>query len=335
MERIYRACQFMLIFILISSCHIRAAAGNLTLAYRTGCEDEPLCLKCGPTGCMKCPQFIAIDSRTCVQECSRGYSPQWSTLPEFMGQICRPTGFASPMLEATVGILVGCLVCAGIIGATVYTIRRRRRRKCLQEALIDDTIERAEFLKQLDELRPNAEYFLAMLNDTRRQIRKLHLAGDTTGATAYCQIVRDLAKILLLINKPADLLNGPPHDWNRLSTWAVRVLERYKPQIAQLIDFLQSPAADPRLASCQHHTFKSTTTTSTTTASESPNMQLQHFGSLISLHDLDDIQGAGDTFGSNFNSLKRSSDITGSSLWLEDEFFKLGLRPQDEITTEL
>lgn len=113
------------------------------------------------------------------------------------------------------------------------------------------------------------------------------------------------------------------------------VFRRYKPQIAQLIDFLQSPAADPRLASCQHHTFKSTTTTSTTTASESPNMQLQHFGSLISLHDLDDIQGAGDTFGSNFNSLKRSSDITGSSLWLEDEFFKLGLRPQDEITTEL
>ncbi|XP_059610785.1 uncharacterized protein LOC132257771 isoform X2 [Phlebotomus argentipes] len=297
------------------------------------CEDQPQCLKCGPTGCMKCPKYIAIDSRTCVSECPRGYAPQWSTAADFMGQICRPTGFASPVLEATVGILVGCLLCAGIIATTLYIIRRKRRRKCLQEALIDDTIERAEFLKQLDELRPNAEYFLAMLNDTRRQIRKLHLAGDTTGATAYCQIVRDLAKILLLINKPADVLNGPPHDWSRLSSWAVRVLERYKPQIAQLIDFLQSPAADPRLAACQHHTFKSTTTTSTT-ASESPNLQMQHFGSLISLHDLDDAQAA-DPFGSNFSSLKRSSDIAGSTLWLEDEFFKLGLRPQDEITTEL
>lgn len=323
-------------------------------------EDLVNCLKCGPSGCVKCPQLIEIDTRRCVEECARGYSSQWSTTNDFMGRVCRPSAmgphhfFLTIVLVTTVALL-GC----AIVLSVVFCLRKRRRKKTIRDKLIDDSVTRAEFLRQLEDLRPNAEYFLGMLNDTRRQIRKLHANGDVTGTQAYRPIVRDLAKILLLVNKPVQLLAGPPNDWLRLFMWAQRILERYKPQMSPLIDFLQSDQnltlADSRLAACQHHTFKSNTTNSTTT-SDSPEMQPRHsYGCLISLQDFDmrssatlparsdqlmtvTSAGGGGGFkmlGNNSSNRHSVSDVHNSALWLEEEFFNLGLRPQDEITTEL
>lgn len=280
------------------------------------------------------------------------------------------------MLATIVGLTVGAVLCLILLIVGVVAIKRKQRAKQLRCMYIDDTIERDDFLKQLDELRPNAEYFLAMLNDTRRQIRKLFLAGDHAGANAYRSIVRDLAKILILLNRPVELIAQPPHDWSRVYTWALRILDRYKPQIAELIDFLQTPTPahpmmmmDARLDTSKYSTFKSTDTSSTTmttntlmaagtlssgaadssshhtaanTALTPPigNMhQMQLFGSLISLHEIEnEPRPSTNPFRNSFSTMKSnypSSDIHGSSVWLEDEFFKLGFRPQDEITTEL
>lgn len=259
--------------------------------------------------------------------------------------------FFLAMVSVTFVAFIGCILVLSLI----FCLRKRRRRKTIRDKLIDDTVARAEFLRQLEELRPNAEYFLGMLNDTRRQIRKLHVNGDTMGAQAYRPIVRDLAKILLLVNKPIELLQGPPSDWLRLFMWAQRILDRYKPQMSPLIDFLQSSpmlTSDPRLATCQHHTFKSNTTNSTTT-SDSPVLEPRHsYGCLISLQDFDmrssvtlprtdqltTTRSGGGGFkmlGSSSSKRHSVSDVHNSALWLEDEFFNLGLRPQDEITTEL
>lgn len=285
----------------------------------------------------------------CVEECARGYASQWSTMPDYMGRVCKPNSIAANALfVSVVGITFGMIFCCILVISVVYCLRKRRRKKSIRDKLIDEDIARNDFLRQLAELRPNAEYFLGMLNDTRRQIRKLHVSGDTMGAQAYRPVVRDLAKILLLVNKPIELLPGPPPDWLRLFMWAQRILDRYKPQMSPLIDFLQSSPTlitDPRLAACQHHTFKSNTTNSTTT-SESPNMQRQAtFGSLISLQDFDyrsavtlprnAEQPTKMSSSSSSNKRHSISDVHNSALWLEDEFFNLGLRPQDEITTEL
>ena len=112
-----------------------------------------------------------------------------------------------------------------------------------------------------------------------------------------------------------------------------------------LIDFLQSSPTllnDPRLDPCQHHTFKSNTTNSTG-ASDSPVMDR----CLISLQDFDmrssvtlprmDNSGGFKMMGGSASSSNRHSvsDVNSSAMWLEDEFYRLGLRPQDEITTEL
>jgi hypothetical protein len=263
-----------------------------------------------------------------------------------MGRICYPVGLTGSTLATIVGIVTGVILCIIFVVFSIAMVKRKKRRKTMKESLIDTRLDRNEFLKQLDELRPQSEYFLQMLNDTRRQIRKLHNSGDILAAKSYTPVVRDLAKILILLNRPVQLISGPPHDWNRLSAWAELILDRYKPQLTQLIEFLQSPAGtvgDPRLVSSQLSTFKhnplsiSPTTTGTNTLESSTSQAQQLLGSLISLQEFDDSNQP-NQFGDSFNHVKcylSSSGLTSSSLFLEDEFFKLGFRPQDEITTEL
>lgn len=321
-----------------------ASENSMPTSSITGCSSssDANCLKCNIEGCVKCPMLLQVNTRRCIDVCPSGYVEQWSTSPDFMGRICQPTSISGPILAAIVGITAGFLVCVALIIGAFVLVRKKRRRKHIKEKLINETnIDRADFLRQLDDIRPEAEYILAMLNDTRRQIRKLYLSGETASANSYRPIIRDLAKLLILLNRPIELIPSPPPDWNRLYTWAERALERYKPQVGQLIDFLQAPP-DPRLDPFKNSTFRSKNNGLTTTdalSSSLPNQQqLQLFGSLISLHEFEEPHPS-DPFNSNSYSNNKgnliSTDLHASSLWLEDEFFKLGFRPQDEITTEL
>ncbi|KAJ6638275.1 hypothetical protein Bhyg_11009 [Pseudolycoriella hygida] len=268
-------------------------AGNLTVSYSTDCGSEPGCLKCTSKGCIKCPHFITFDQKKCVPECPNGYVEEWSTVPELMGRVCRSNGYSDPMTATIVGLTAGAIFCFVIVIFGIIIIKRKQRRKSLRDALIDDSIEREDFLKQLDELRPNAEFFLAMLNDTRRQIRKLYLSGENAAANSYRPIT------------PTPTMS------------------------------------DPRIGSSQYSTFKSTNTATTAMSSDTKNLQqMQIFGSLISLHEFEEPHSSNPFKRNSCSTLKSvnnypSSDIHGSSVWLEDEFFKLGFRPQDEITTEL
>ncbi|EDV90660.1 uncharacterized protein LOC6569575 [Drosophila grimshawi] len=324
------------------------------------------CLRCNKAGCIKCPLYLVTDTRQCVDECPTGYLDQWSAHTEFMGRVCVPTGYSGPLMAALAGLLGGFLVCLSLLAVAVLLVRRKRRRKSVKQKLINEnTMDRADFMRQLNEMRPNAEYFLAMLNDTRRQIRKLYLSGEVAAANSYRPIVRDLAKLLILLNRPMELIPTPPHDWARLYAWSEQALERYKPQVGQLIDFFQASQnghevlyAAPAKKQPGHSIYRqqqhqqqqkhpSTPTKGNQLGgdllpgdrnSNASAQQKQHlFGSLISLHEFEEPR-ASDPFGSSFNTLKSGnliSDLNASSLWLEDEFYKLGFRPQDEITTEL
>lgn len=174
--------------------------------------------------------------------------------------------------------------------------------------------ERREFLKHLATLRGEANTFLSMLNDTRRQVREVYYAGNNgdgaVGVQAYRYVenpssfsfsplklislslrpvLRDLARILVLVNRRDDEIPVPPDDWQRLLAWAERLLRRYKrhsspevsfrggsfapsslmyrtldriiifrcetilsiSKVAQLVTFLQQPASPIQLASPQ------------------------------------------------------------------------------------
>ncbi|KAL7729874.1 hypothetical protein ACLKA6_014724 [Drosophila palustris] len=320
------------------------------------------CLRCNKAGCIKCPLYLVTDTRQCVEQCPTGYLDQWSAHTEFMGRVCVPTGYSGPLMAALAGLLGGFLVCLSLLAVSVMLVRRKRRRKSVKQKLINEnTMDRADFMRQLNEMRPNAEYFLAMLNDTRRQIRKLYLSGEVAAANSYRPIVRDLAKLLILLNRPIELIPTPPHDWARLHAWSEQALERYKPQVGHLIDFFQASNAAgaggqevlyaaPHKKQSGHSIYRHQPTAPTQShqlggdllpgdrnSNASAQQKLHLFGSLISLHEFEEPR-ASDPFGSSFNTLKSGnliSDLNASSLWLEDEFYKLGFRPQDEITTEL
>jgi len=212
------------------------------------------------------------DTRQCIEKCPTKYVNQWSSSSDLMGQMCvQSTSVYNSIQTVFVGIICGAFLCFFVVFIGVIILKKRQQKlnkKLVKDQLINDEYDQLEFIRQLDDLRPYAEYFLFMLNDTRKQIRKSYLTGDTTAAAKFYPIIRDLAKILILLNRPIEMIDGPPHDWNRLLQWADRILAQYKSQqqTKEFIEFLQSSTSqsssrifnneDTRLVS-DHTTFKS------------------------------------------------------------------------------
>lgn len=340
------------------------------------------------------------DSRECMEKCPTKYINQWSSSSDLMGQICVQSSAFNSIQTVFVGIICGAFLCFFVVFIGVVILKKRQQKihkKLLKDQLINEEYDQQEFIKQLDALRIYSEYFLFMLNDTRKQIRKSYLSGDTTAAAKFYPIIRDLAKILILLNRPIEVIDGPPHDWNRLLQWADRILAQYKSQhqTKDFIKFLQSPTSqsslrifnneDTRLVS-DHTTFKSLfystpviqnrkkieiplDNRSDLTKNSNINNKLELYNnssrkyihpenlhelsksdknineSLISLQDFvnesqEEIVNKKKHSFSNFdNDLDHinSYQSKGSLQVVDDDLieFKLGLRPQDEIITEL
>lgn len=271
-----------------------------------------------------------------------------------MGRICVHNGnfLGLPSTTVTIfaGILTGTVLCILLIGSAVIYLKRKRKNlpqnieTCSE---LDDSPERKDFLKQLETLRPFAENYLDMLNESRRQIRELFKNGDPGGLTAYKPILRDLARILFLLNRRTDRIIVPD-DWEHLFNWAEKALKRFKrmsdvsqPQVAQLINFLQGPALPVEESELRDSTIMSTF---------KPD---QVFGSSLSINNAAvknfnyestlnpqwkfeySLVNALPTSEFNPAVWKNSKEYLNNSLFLDDDFCQLGFRPQDEITTEL
>lgn len=207
----------------------------LLIIYLTaGCRSEPSCLRCGSTGCVKCRDLIVLPGRNCVNRCPTGHTVLWSTTTDVMGKACVPSrgnaAISSATLTVLTGIVCGVFLCAIMIScAVVYLLRRRRNaleRSSDTSSDLDDCPERRDFLKQLETLRPYAYSFLDMLNDTRKHMREHHRLGDNAAMGAYRPVIKDLAKVLFLLNRPVEGL-GIPDDWDHLFNWAEKTLKRY------------------------------------------------------------------------------------------------------------
>ncbi|CAG9767411.1 unnamed protein product [Ceutorhynchus assimilis] len=329
--------------------------------FEEGCPLEPACLHCGPNGCEKCPKLIVNPSRKCVNTCPLGYTESWSTMVDFMGRVCSHNGnflgFSSNTLTILAGIVAGLSMCfVAFFIAILYVKFKRKHATFTSDTSSEtdtDTPERKDFIKQLETLRFYSQCYLDMLNETRQQIRQLHQEGDNSAIAAYKPVVRDLAKILLLLNKPVENLSIPD-DWEHLFNWAEKALKRYKrmsdssqPQVAQLIHFLQSPII-PSDPDEPEYSVRGSTTMSTFKPDQpfgGSSLSLQSTlvkGYQEKYQNLSpewkfEYSLVGNT-SSEFNPMawKNSKEfVSGSPLFLEDDFYKLGYRPQDEITTEL
>ncbi|XP_008554500.1 uncharacterized protein LOC130667071 isoform X2 [Microplitis mediator] len=211
-----------------------------------------------------------------------------------MGRICRETGYMFGLTGSQVAILVGIIsgatICIFIILCGAIVLHRRKKKAAKLIRQYEDSAERREFLKHLATLRGEANTFLAMLNDTRRQVRELYYSGSNgdgaVGVQAYRPVLRDLARILVLVNRKDEDIYLPPDDWQRLLAWAERLLRRYKkhtsPEVAQLVTFLQQPGPVSQLtptspqqiaitqASSQAYELRSTPTNLTTFQANAP-----------------------------------------------------------------
>ncbi|XP_012271742.1 uncharacterized protein LOC105695065 [Orussus abietinus] len=218
------------------------------------CVEEPGgCVRCRGGSCARCA--ILLHRGACVDACPAGHTADWSTRDEYMGRICRETEYAFGLTGSQVAVLVvvasGATICIFIILCGVVVVHRRKRKAAKTMQRFEDSAERREFLKHLATLRGEGNTFLAMLNDTRRQVRELYYSGSNgdgaVGIQAYRPVLRDLARILVLVNRRDEEIAVPPEDWQRLLAWAERLLRRYKrhssPEVAQLVTFLQQPAS--------------------------------------------------------------------------------------------
>ncbi|CAB0003395.1 unnamed protein product [Nesidiocoris tenuis] len=64
-----------------------------------------------------------------------------------------------------------------------------------------------EYMREIRQLRPEAPLFLEMLNETRRQVRNL---PSYSALQPYRPVLKDLSRILILLNRPENKLNCPP-----------------------------------------------------------------------------------------------------------------------------
>lgn len=322
-------------------------------ATKNDCSTDADCLKCGNAGCIKCLDFLTYPGRKCVLKCPHGYRAQWSTYADYMGKICVHRGsflgLSNESLTILTGVLSGTICCVIIISIAAIYVHRKRKALISQSGTetaseVDDTPERKEFLKQLEVLKPYAGNFLDILNDTRRQLRESHNDGDNSAAAVYKPIVRDLAKILLILNRSSDSM-AIPDDWEHLFNWAEKTLKRCKrmsdvsqPQVAQLISFLQSPIEPETMIRPTMSTFKPDCNDSNSSLQEiavksftenyenNLNPQWKFNYTLINNYPSSQFDPAAWT---------NSKENLSSPTYFLDDDFCLGFRPQDEITTEL
>ncbi|KAJ4444385.1 hypothetical protein ANN_06177 [Periplaneta americana] len=377
------------------------------------CYQQKDCLRCDiekeshddsrTPRCIKCARLIVMGSRQCVDICPTGYKEDWSNFVSYMGRICYETGIlglSGRTLAIVIGTISGAAICMSVLlGAFLYLRHRRHRvsksgsfssTSAHHEPQDHDTPERREFIKHLAVFRCEAPVFLAMLNDTRRQVRELyHTSGRSDSAVqAYRPVLTDLARILTLLNRPEHLIESPPSDWEKLLAWGERVLRRYKKQNphqvaqAQLVSFLQVPIQTNQSSTqslymgpeTNHRaltTFQPVVTNSVDTNKyNSSHINQSHQTGPSTNQSLQEF--AISTFDNNYNSanlaggeavLRREATMLQQPLidgdfnpcwefnpanytilaeWsasrdylVEDDFFTLGFRPQDEITTEL
>ncbi|XP_045581549.1 uncharacterized protein T48 [Procambarus clarkii] len=256
----------LIVLLLLVACAatVLASSGNNGTLQKSTCN-QPDCLRCDleTAECVKCLYVMMVATRLCSSSCPPGHSTIWPPHPPLMGRICTERSMLALVsgrdLTIIAGAAVGGAVCVGVvIGALLYMRRRAKpppdtpppdhahhhhhlpiprlwrdkRPKTTEVSVADE--ERTEFLTQLRELRGEATNFLEMLTHTRNRFRTFQGPDSPTDtkAKAYRAVVRDLSRVLTLLNRREEHIVTVPGDWRRLLSWAARVLARYKRQKA-------------------------------------------------------------------------------------------------------
>lgn len=89
----------------------------------------------------------------------------------------------------------------------------------------DGADEETQFMQKLEYLRSQAEVFLRMLNEMRRRLKEL--PPEAQAAKQYRDVMRDVTRLLYLVNKKPSAVQMPP-DGLQLLNWSEQILQRYQ-----------------------------------------------------------------------------------------------------------
>lgn len=266
------------------------------------------CLRCDENNsskCTRCSQLVLRSQDCDIKSCPPGYLSRWTSLSDYMSSACHESPVSNGLTGEVVGAAVGIFLCIGTAVAFGFYCKYSQKHKSSKhppsithstqsQYFSSEESEREvlEYLREIRELRKEAPIFLDMLNETRRQVRDL---PSYSALQPYRPVLKDLSRILILLNRPDASLTHPPPDWETLLAWAHRILNRYKKHhsnhVNELVSFFHGEPSQYGLSS-----FDSNYNTRKKISNEFLDWQ------------------------------------TSSQL---DDFISLGFRPQDEITTEL
>ncbi|KAJ8730093.1 hypothetical protein PYW07_017131 [Mythimna separata] len=309
----------------------------------TRCGTE--CVRCAADGCVKCARLLVWPGGTCAHDCPAGSREAWAHDDHLMGRVCYP---AQTYNEVIVGGACGVAACIALVVAVAAYARCRNKARAQPQPLPqrthhDDDTRLREFHKQLDCLRPHAYTLLAILNHTRNQVRELYQLGNNDAAMAYSCILSDLAKLLILLNKQQ--VPVVPDEWPRLASWAERILKRYSrttgggpQQEGQLVNFLPAPpsqGSDSETTQQSFSTFKPPSYSPTSYDSNIIDKEMEcEWSDVGRPPSYSQVERERETIVLS-DPWERRPIVRRESVWLEDEFFEMSRRPQDELTTEL
>lgn len=390
---IQRNIQLVIVSILVIADTVLYSNAGSNSAIEKCNNTRSDCLKCDSDGlCKKCRKVLVVPTGQCAEACPSGYEYSWSTNDHQMGRVCSITDktifgnikLSGQVAAITVGVVIGFLIVTTIlliVGMIVKfkkcsNIRSKSRMSPSLGPLTNgshrsqesDDCDRLEFFKQLEKLRPEAPVFLSMLNETRKQVRELRGPSRQHSAIqAYRPVLKDLSRILILLNKKDCFLN-PPTDWEILLAWGDRVLRRYKKQHPILVSqtntnehFSDKPIQLTTFTNSKKHRPLSASSSS---PSRIKQLAISVFDDNYNDHNRhpdenDEVimlrEKTISSFGRSISPASLSLLEANSSKSMlvakwnaetppyncystatdDDDFFTLGFRPQDEITTEL
>lgn len=100
-------------------------------------EGHSGCKRCRDGTCARCA--VLLHQGTCVDTCPPGHIADWSTRDEYMGRICKETGymfgFTGSQVAILVGVVSGATICILIIlcGAIIVHRRKKKAAKLIQQ----------------------------------------------------------------------------------------------------------------------------------------------------------------------------------------------------------
>ncbi|XP_019850374.1 PREDICTED: uncharacterized protein LOC109581058 [Amphimedon queenslandica] len=119
--------------------------------------------------------------------------------------------------------------------------------------------EREEFFERLGVLREQSVVFLRMLNDMRKRLKEL--PQTSPAVPQYKNVMRDLTRLLYMLNKKPEKVRIPP-DGLRLLIWSEQILNKYL--LAQGKQPISSPTQAPSPPSGSPQRFSSIGSTAET-----------------------------------------------------------------------